>query len=172
MKPKLIILNGPAGVGKNTIAELYMKDHSTSLIIDIDEVRRTIPDYRENREQSYKEACNLVYKQAEKHLLSGFDVVIPNTIKKVEVFDNLQSIATENNADLYECVLWTNKEDAISRAIKRGFRPDSLLQEDKLAGMYDELQEAIENRNNMIKITSVEGKSDDVYAKLVDALSN
>jgi len=170
MKPKLIIINGPAGVGKNTIAKLYKKDHSTSLVIDIDEVRRTIPNYREDREQSYKEACNLVYKQAEKHLLLGFNVVIPNIIKNVEVFDNFQRITTESNANLYECVLWTSKEDAIRRAIKRGFKTNSLLQEDDLSGMYDELQEVIKNRESSIKIASVEGKSDDVYKKLNEAL--
>jgi len=167
MKPKLIIINGPAGVGKNTIAELYKEDHPRSLIVDIDEVRRTIPNYRENREQSYKEACDLVYEQTKKHLLNGGDVVIPNIIKKVEVFNSLEKITSECNADFYEFVLWTTKEDAIRRAIKRGFRPNSLLQEDKLSGMYDDLQEVIKNRENTIKIVSIEGQPEEAYVNLV-----
>lgn len=170
MKPKLIILNGPSGIGKNTIAELYKNEYPTSLVLDMDELRRTVPNYKEQREESYKKSCDLVFVKSEEHLVKGFNVVIPNKIKRDNVLDKFKEIADKCNADFYEFVLWTTKEDAINRAVKRGFKPGSLLQEDKLSGMYDELEEIIKTKNNSFIIVSKEGEPEETYREIIDKL--
>ena len=72
MKPKLIILNGPCGIGKNTIANLYASGNKSSVVLDIDDFRRGISSYRQKVEESYKEACNLVFIKTEEYLLKKY----------------------------------------------------------------------------------------------------
>ncbi len=170
MKPKLIVLNGPCGIGKNTLAELYKNEHQTSLILDIDELRRTIPDYREQRDASYKEACDLAFTKTEEYLLKGFDVIIPNKIKKPDILNTLEKIAIKCNADFYEFILWATKEDAINRAVKRGFRPGSLLQENKLPELYDELEATLQTKGSDFIIISKEGKLQETYKEIIGKL--
>lgn len=171
MKPKLILINGPCAVGKNTIAERYASEHPMAVIVDIDEVRRTIDGYRENREESYKQACGLVFAKAVENLNGGNDVIVPNVIRKLNVLGRFENIAEECNADFYEFVLWTSKADAIARAIRRGFRPEGLLQADKLEGMFDELEETLTQRKDAIIIESIEGDIDRTYNKLLESVT-
>jgi predicted kinase len=170
MKPKLIILNGPCGIGKNTIAEIYKKEHHNTLVADIDKTRRSIPNYREQREKSYEEACKLAFFEVEENLSKGRDVIVPSKIKRPEVLDTFGKIAQKNGADFYEFVLWTTKEDALKRAIERGFKPNSLLQEDRLEGMYDELEEMLKNRPNVLLINSKDGEIAKTYSEIVKFL--
>ena len=171
MKPQLIILNGPCGIGKNTIANLYASGNKSSVVLDIDDFRRGISSYRQKVEESYKEACNLVFIKTEEYLLKKYDVIIPNLIRKLEVIESFEKIANKCNGEFYEFSLWASKEDAISRAVKRGFQPDSLLQEDKLIQMYDELEEMLKNRKNTVFINSEEGNAEKVYNQLIKLLN-
>jgi predicted kinase len=169
MKPKLVVINGPCGIGKNTIAEKYKSEHETALILDIDEVRRQIDGYRENREKSLAQAYESAYILALDHLNKGGDVIIPKLISNPDVLEKFREVAKKCEANFYEIVLWTDKKEAIERAVKRGFRPGSLLQEDKLESMYDELEEILKNRKNAIVIQTAEGKIEETY-KLIENL--
>lgn len=172
MKPKLIIINGPCGVGKNTIAERYKGEHPETFIVDIDEIRRTIPNYRENREKSYEEACRLALNETEARLRDRLNVVIPNKIKRINVLDDFNRIADECDAEFCEFFLWTTKKDAIGRAIKRGFRPGSLLQKDRLVKMYDELEETLKKRKNAFIVDSSDGEIEEVYSEVLQYLES
>lgn len=171
MKPKLIILNGPCGVGKTTLAEIYKDEHPLTLSLDVDEVRRFIGQYREHREKSHELMYRLAYAMAEEHLKSGYDVVVPNIIRDVAILERFEEIAQVLNVDFYEFVLTTSKEDAIARAVKRGFKPGGLLQADKLETMYDELVETLKKRPEVIQITSKERQVEETYRELIDKLS-
>jgi predicted kinase len=85
MKPKLIVINGPCGIGKNTIAEKYKDKHPRALVVDIDETRRSIEGYRENKEKSLEQAYESAYTVATEHLNNGYDVVIPKLISSPTV---------------------------------------------------------------------------------------
>jgi 2-phosphoglycerate kinase len=39
---RLILLNGPPGIGKSTLAQRYVDDHPLALNLDIDSVRRLL----------------------------------------------------------------------------------------------------------------------------------
>ena len=51
MVPRLILLNGPPGVGKSTIALLYAQGHPLALNLDIDLVRRQLGRWTSNPEE-------------------------------------------------------------------------------------------------------------------------
>jgi predicted kinase len=157
MKPKLIILNGPCGVGKTTLAEIYKNEHEMTLLLDIDDVRRFMGKYRKNKEESRTQMYRLALVMAREHLKNGYSVIIPNLLRDITLLESLEIIAKETGADFYECVLITSKEEAIRRATERGFNPGGLLKEDMLGSMYDELLETLTLRAGVVSIESREG---------------
>lgn len=50
MKLKLILLNGPLGSDKSTLAECYADNHPVTLNLDIDNIWSTISHWREQKE--------------------------------------------------------------------------------------------------------------------------
>lgn len=160
--PKLIILNGACGVGKNTIAQMYADDHPGTEILDVDEIRRTIPNYRENRVESGKESFRMAYKQASNKLANGHDVIIPSCVRWQDSFEAFEQAAKNVGAEFVELLLDLPKEAAIKRAVNRGFKPGGLLTPDNLAPMYEEMMGAVEQRPHTIKIDA-SGDVDSTY---------
>jgi predicted kinase len=170
MKSKLIILNGPCGIGKSTLADMYKNEHPMCLMLDIDEVRRFMGSYREHQEQSYEQMYKLAYAMTREHLQNGYDVIVAKFIAKADVLRDFEKIAQECDANFFEFVLFSTKEDALARAVKRGFKPGGLLQADKLEKMYDELVEILKQRPKAIQIVSREDRVTETYRELIEKL--
>ena len=77
--PRLIHLNGPPGIGKSTIAELYVDDHPGTLNLDIDRVRSLVGGWRENFESADELVRPIALAMASTHLRAGYDVFMPST---------------------------------------------------------------------------------------------
>lgn len=182
MKPKLLILNGALGVGKSTIAEKYAEEHPLTLKLDIDEVRRWISNFREKKEISEPLAKKIAGEMARVHLQAGYDVILSQIFTQAEYIENLGSIAKECNADFFEILLATSKENSIQRFIERGksagyrdgFRPGGLVtlggKEKKLEQMYEDMMLMVSNRANTKIIESIEGDIAGTYNKLLESL--
>lgn len=182
MKPKLIILNGALGVGKSTIAEKYAEAHPLTLKLDIDEVRRWMSNFREEKEISGPLAKKIAGEMARVHLQAGYDVVIAQTFIQTDSLEDLEGIAHECEADYYEFLLSNSKEDSIRRFIERGksqgyadgFSPGGLVtlggKEKKLEQMYDDMMVMISKRPNTKVIESIEGDIEGTYDKLLESL--
>ena len=180
MKPKLIILNGALAVGKSTLAEKYAEEHPLTLKLDIDEVRRWISNFREEKEISGPLAKKMAGEMARVHLQAGYDVVIAQVFIQEEYLENLENIAKECGAEFYEFLLAISKEDSIRRFIERGkasgypdgFSPAGLVtlggKEKKLEQMYDDMMIMIPKRPNTKIIESVEGDIEGIYSKLLE----
>ncbi len=182
MKPKLIILNGALGVGKSTLAERYAEEHPLTLKLDIDEVRRWISHFREEKEISGPLAKKMAGEMAKVHLQAGYDVVISQIFIHQEPLENLKKIAKECDAEFYEFLLSIPKADSIKRFIARGkasgypdgFRPGGLVdlggREKKLEQMYDDMMLLVSRRPKTKIIESVKGDIKGTYKKLLDNL--
>lgn len=183
MKPKLIIINGALGVGKSTIAEKYASEHPLTLKLDIDELRRWISNFREEKEISGPLSKKIACEVARVHLQAGYDVVISQIFIHEEPLDNLEKVAQDAGADFYEFLLAISKEDAIRRFIERGkadgyadgFSPGGLVtlggKEKKLEQMYDDLMTLIAKRPQTIFINSEEGDAESTYQRLLEKFS-
>ena len=183
MQPKLIILNGALGVGKSTLAEKYSANHPLTLQLDIDEVRRMISHFREEKEISGPLSKKIAGEMARTHLQAGYDIVISQIFIHENDLDNFKNIAQECGVKYFEFLLSISKKDSIQRFIERGknagysdgFRPGGLVtiggREKKLEQMYDDMMTMISKRSNTIIIESIEGDSESTYQKLMEYLN-
>lgn len=166
---KLIILNGPCGIGKNTIAKKYVDSKELTLLLDIDEVRRFLGKHRQERAASAKLARDLACVMTKQHLGSGYDVIIPNTLRQHDHIDVFKSIAEDTGSKYLEVMLWADKQSAIGRAVNRGFIEGNLLQKDDLGPMYDELAQ-IKAERDLITIDTTQDDIESTYRKFEEAL--
>jgi len=182
MKPKLIILNGALGVGKSTLAQRYAEEYPLTLSLDIDEVRRWISHFREEKEKSGPLAKKIAGEMARVHLKSGYDVIVSQIFCQQEPLQEFENIAQESGADFHEFLLSISKEDALKRFIKRGqsegyldgFKPGGLVdlggREKKLEKMHDDMMLTVSQRPRTKIIESVDGDIQGTYTKLLESL--
>ena len=179
MKPKLIVLNGPCGIGKSTLAKRYGQDHPLTLQLDIDHVWSMLSHWREEKDASAPLSKLIAIEMARVSLEAGHDVVIPQIIQRAELAEGFMKLADTCNAEYIEILLLVKKEEAIRRFIKRGqengyptgFRPGSVLEasggESKLSEMYDNMINAASGRQNIIKIEPTLGDVEATYSKML-----
>lgn len=149
---KLIILNGPSGVGKSTIALRLQQELPSSVLIDVDELRRAIPDYRERRKESLMLAYEKTAETIEDHLRNGQSVIIDKAISGADILDSFIEIGKRHDAEIYEILLFADKETIQKRADERGYRPGSLLTREKVGELWDKADALREQRGNAIVI--------------------
>src|SRR3954451_25050594 len=113
--PRLVHLNGPPGIGKSTLARLYVRDHPLSCCLDIDSFRRLIGGWDVHPEESGQLARQMALAMAREHLGSGHDVVLPQFVARPEFVSRLSGVATEAGADFFEVVLLDEPGPASAR---------------------------------------------------------
>lgn len=119
-QPKLIILNGFAGVGKTTIAKRYFNDHPLTLSIEGDEIIVMLGQWLTNEEKAREYVFALTKSMISTHLGYGRTVLLPYLLTNAHHAEEFGNIAAKQNAHFYEIFLSVNKEDAIDRLMARG----------------------------------------------------
>lgn len=118
MRPRLILVNGPPGIGKSTLARRYALDHPLALVLDIDDLRTAMGQW-ETHDESMRLARLLAVEMAQTHLGSGHDVVVPQFLGRYEFVKTLRSVAARCRAAFHEIVLVAPLEDAFTRLTAR-----------------------------------------------------
>ena len=83
---KLILLNGPPGIGKSTLAIRFARDHPLTLVLDIDSIRTSMGAW-ETHDDSKRLARLAAVEMARAHLRSGHDVVVPQLLARLEFIE-------------------------------------------------------------------------------------
>jgi predicted kinase len=180
--PRLIVINGPPGCGKSTLAARFVADHPLAANLDVDRIRAMIGRWQDEPTVSGLLARAMTLAAAREHLRSGQDVVIPQLIARPEFLDQLEALATDVGAALHEIVLWDDKASAIRRFDERseaGAHPQHVEAHEilmraggleELASMYDDLESLVATRGSSVVIASHHRHADETYAALVSAL--
>ena len=113
--PRLIVLNGPPGIGKSTVALRYVEDHPLALSLEQDVVRGLLGGWRTREGESGALARELCLAMARIHLVAGHDVVVPQFIANHQYLDRLAELARQVHAQHVEFALLDDLGSAESR---------------------------------------------------------
>lgn len=173
--PRLIHLNGPPGIGKSTLARMYVEDHPGVLNLDVDQVRCLIGGWREEFERTGDLVRPVALAMARTHLRGGHDVVFPQYLGRLDEIERFEAAAHDSDADFCEVVLMDGKERSLDRFDRRGEGQDlpwhdhvrELVERRGgrafLADMYDHLTEVVRSRPASVVVSSEPGAVRDAY---------
>jgi predicted kinase len=180
--PRLILLNGPPGIGKSTLAQRYADDHPGVLNLDIDLLRGLIGGWREDFAQAGAIVRPLALSMVAAHVRGGRDVIMPQYLGDPAEIVRFGAAALDNGATFRELALMDGKQRSLDRFYRRGGdgQPawhDYVIQEvertggrEMLAANYDKLTRVLAARPQVTVLLSNEGAIDQAYAALTAAL--
>jgi predicted kinase len=182
-RARLIHLNGPCGIGKSTLAQLYTDRHPGVLNLDIDQLVYLIGGWRERLRECLRPARDLALAMAATHLRAGHDVVLPQLMVRASEIERFEAVALDNNAEFREIVLIAGKEHSLDRVAQRiaGRDQDRDRQLDRLvehnggqelrARLYDQLADLIRDSPPTSVIHTDNHNPAQTYQALTEALA-
>ena len=123
MTATLLLLNGPPGIGKSTLARRYVAMHPTAVCLDIDVLRSDDPLWERDPHAAGLAARERALGLAEQHLRTGGDVVVPQYLARPEFVDALASLSLRVGADFREVYLTAPRHVARARFEARAQDP-------------------------------------------------
>jgi predicted kinase len=179
----MIVLNGPPGCGKSTLARMYADEHPLTLNLDIDRIRSLIGRWRDDPQAGGLLARAIALAAARTHLAAGHDVVIPQFLGRPAFLEQAEQVAEEAGASFHEIVLLDSKENSLHRFTERtrtGADPAHVEAQEnidrhgglaELSAMYDRLMSVIAPRPAAIVVRTSSGQVDQAYRDFLRSLA-
>ena len=178
--PRLIHLNGPPGIGKSTLAQLYVDRHPGVLNLDIDLLRVLVGGWQDRFEETGQVVRPIALSMAHTHLRAGYDVVMPQYLRRISEIERFETAAHEGRAEFREVLLMDSKERSIQRFTGRRSELHWHLHVNEyvdrnggdalLGAMHDGLADVVRTRPQVVVVPSVAAAVEQTYTALIAAL--
>lgn len=172
-RPILILLNGPAGIGKTTIAQRYIDEHPLALSVSNDVLVAMLGQWLQHEPEAWEMVFNFTCDMARRHLRSGYDVILPYLVRDGAQAQAFERIAEESGAVYREVLLTTNKADAVERMLERGTwgeegaQPLTEADVSIIEHLYDLVHNDLGKRPRAAVVQSTKGDIDGTYAEFL-----
>ncbi|SRR3989339_773545 len=163
---KLILINGPCGIGKSTLSAKIHANAPLSFLLDIDAQRRYISNYHEQKRESSAMIQDISCAIIKSCLENKHDVIVDKMIFDSDLLDQFYKIANSCEAEVCEIIIWAPKDVVMKRAHERGFRELGLLTPEKCELFWDKIDE-LKNIRPQAKVIDINNMTEEeVYSKI------
>ena len=100
----LLLINGPPGVGKSTLARRWAERHPGAIVVEVDDLRIELGGWSTDG-STRQTARDLAVELIEDHLRHGRDVVVPQYLGRPTFRDRLRDLAAVTGVAFVEVVL-------------------------------------------------------------------
>lgn len=175
-KPKCIVLTGPLGAGKTTLAVRYSAEHPLTLVVSTDELMGMVSGWLEHEDTALQMTFQFALDMTRRHLRDGYDVVLPYFVHTPAEIDAIESVASEAGAEFYAVLVHIPKEVSVQRTLARGSwgEPGSppVMEADVpiIEAKYDELMTAVTGHTDMHRLETAGATIGETYRELLGRL--
>lgn len=166
----MIIINGPCGVGKSTLGRKVSETMPLSFRLALDDVSRYISHYTEYREERWTLIRAVGEAMAKAVFSEGRDLVIDKMLYDPVLIDAYREIAKENNAEIFEFLIWAPKDVVMGRAADRGYKKKGLLTAEKCEMFWDKMDVLRQNRPEAMVVDTDGLSEEEVFETVMGML--
>jgi predicted kinase len=177
-KPQCILLTGPLGAGKTTLAARYGAEHPLTLVVSTDELVVMVGGWLQHEDTALHMAFAFALDMTQRHLGAGHNVLLPYFVHAAAEIDAIAVVAKQAGADFYAVQLTIPKDISTQRTVMRGRwgEPGSppITQADVpiIESKYDELLAATAHYPGIHQISTHKLNETEAYRQLLAATTN
>jgi predicted kinase len=173
----LLLVNGPPGVGKSTLARRYADEHPRSLVVEVDALRTQLGGWSTD-EGSKQVARDLALDLITGHLSRGYDVIVPQYLGRPAFRDRLDALASELGVPFVEVVLLAPRDTVEARfrtrrsTLEGGGHPEADVPDEAVAAAVADASDRLSTGAETATRTVVDaaGDAETTYRAMVDAV--
>ena len=139
---RIILLDGPKGAGKTTVADLLCQHLEKTAVLSADRERRALDNQERTRAELFKEAFAKILEKSEAHLRAGRDVIIDCGLTDERVAA-LEDLAQAADAQVHRFLLNASYETLLNRVRAR----DSARGKETDEERFDEVYKIVHAKN-------------------------
>jgi len=166
-KPYIILLDGPKGSGKTSVARLLKEKLPQVDFLSLDEERRKIPNARATTEFN-RQAFDIILSKIESAFDSGRGIVLDSGLSRVRV-EAIEAIAQKCAASIFKYALIAPRDVLLSRVRARDEKKSKATDEERF--MYTYTQQQSKDFHDFTVFDTSNTLSVDIAAKILNESS-
>jgi len=114
-----ILLNGAIGSGKSTIANLLEKKLKRTAIIELEDIRQLISDYKQGKKEDNPLAWKIILRMCDEYFKNGVSVLLKQTVCSQEFVNKFLRLAKKHKCIIGFYHLQAPRNELLKRIKKR-----------------------------------------------------